>query len=138
MGRKEQYSNTNNTNTLVKWILIFSGSICLGLGIIGIVLPVLPTTPFLLIAAALYARSSSRFYNWIIGNRWFGKYIKAYREGKGVSLKIKAGAITILWITVLVSVIFALQILWLRLLLIVIASLATVYISTLPVDSTKK
>ena len=71
-------------NKPVKILLITSGTFFIGVGLMGIFLPILPTTPFLLISAALYARSSTRFYNWLINNRIFGQYIKNYREGKGI------------------------------------------------------
>ena len=69
--------------------MITTGTFFVGLGIIGIFLPLLPTTPFLLLAAACYARSSKRFYNWLLNNKWFGNYIKNYRERKGIPLQIK-------------------------------------------------
>ncbi len=69
-----------------KWTLIVAGTICVCLGVAGIFLPLLPTTPFLLLAAVCYAGSSPRFYHWLMNNRWFGRYIKNYREGKGLTL----------------------------------------------------
>jgi uncharacterized membrane protein YbaN (DUF454 family) len=84
-------------------LLIICGTISLALGIIGIAIPVLPTTPFLLLAAACYARSSERFYNWLMSNRVFGSYIRNYREGRGIPVRVKAMAITFLWATILVS-----------------------------------
>lgn len=114
-------------NKVLKLIMIISGSLLVALGIIGIFLPVLPTTPFLLLAAALFARSSDKFYNLITNNRWIGKYIKDYNEGKGISLKIKISAITILWISIIISTII-LKFLILKLSLIFIGVLATAYI----------
>ena len=112
----------------VKILLIATGTFLIILSIIGIFIPVLPTTPFLLLAAALYARSSKRFYNWLINNRILGRYIKNYREGKGIPLKVKIIAISILWITIGYSAIFAMEILWVRILLIIIAVGVTVHI----------
>ena len=77
------------SSNLSRWALIIIGSFFTGLGILGLFLPLLPTTPFLLLAAACYIRSSERFYNWLINNKWLGNYIKNYLEGKGVSLKAK-------------------------------------------------
>ncbi len=113
----------------VKILLVIIGTILVLLSILGIFLPVLPTTPFLLLAAALYARSSKRFYNWLTSNRILGKYIKDYREGKGIPLKVKITAISILWITISYSAIFAIDILWVRMLLPIIAIGATIYIA---------
>ena len=112
----------------VKILLIATGTFLIILSIIGIFIPVLPTTPFLLLAAALYARSSKRFYNWLINNRILGRYIKNYREGKGIPLKVKIIAISILWITIGYSAIFAMEILWVRILLVIIAIGVTVHI----------
>ncbi|EMR74903.1 hypothetical protein MBGDF03_00701 [Thermoplasmatales archaeon SCGC AB-540-F20] len=98
---KKSKQRDKASNQLFKWILITAGTVFVGLGIIGIILPILPTTPFLLLAAACYARSSKRFYDWLINNKWIGAYIKNYREGKGVPLKIKVFTISLLWITVL-------------------------------------
>ena len=112
----------------VKILLIATGTFLIGVSIVGIFIPVLPTTPFLLLAAALYARSSKRFYNWLINNRILGRYIKNYREGKGIPLKVKIIAISILWITIGYSAIFAIEILWVRILLVIIAIGVTVHI----------
>lgn len=114
-------------NNILKVLLIIAGSLSVVLGVIGIFLPVLPTTPFLLLAAALFARSSEKFYNKITTNRWFGKYIKDYNDGKGIKLQVKISAITILWVSIIISVII-LKILLLIITLIFIATLATIYI----------
>ncbi len=83
-----------------RWVLIIVGSFFAGLGILGIFLPLLPTTPFLLLAAACYIRSSERLYNWLMNNKWIGRYIKNYIEGKGIPLKSKVLSISALWITI--------------------------------------
>ena len=109
------------TGNFIKPILIVAGTLFVGLAILGIFLPVLPTTPFLLLAAACYTRSSQRFYCWLLNNRWFGVYIKNYRQKKGMPLKIKILTVVLLWLTILVSVIFAVQSLAVRIILIIIA-----------------
>ncbi|MBI5540285.1 MAG: YbaN family protein [Bacteroidia bacterium] len=114
-------------NNVLKVLLIIAGSLSVVLGVIGIFLPVLPTTPFLLLAAALFARSSEKFYKIITTNKLFGKYIKDYNDGKGIKLQVKISAITILWVSIIISVII-LKILLLKLSLIFIATLATIYI----------
>lgn len=124
-------TKTKTKNPLIKWVLIIAGTILLGLGVVGIFLPILPTTPFLLLAAACYARSSQRFYDWLIQSKWFGSYIKNYREGKGVPIKIKGFTITLLWITILVSIIFILSVYWMKILLIVIAMGVSLHILTI-------
>jgi len=110
-------------------LLISTGTFFVGVGIAGIFIPILPTTPFLLIAAALYARSSQKFYNWLINNKIFGKYIKNYREGKGIPLKLKIYTIAFLWITIGCSAFFAVNILWVRITLTIVAIGVTVHIA---------
>ncbi len=90
---------------ILKPLLLVAGTVSLVLGAIGIFLPILPTTPFLLLSAACYFRSSERMYNWLLGNRRFGKYIKNYREGKGIPLKTKVLAFAVLWAGILYSAI---------------------------------
>ena len=109
-------------------LLTLAGTICLGLAILGIFLPLLPTTPFLLLAAACFARSSRRFSNWLLSNRFFGKFINNYHEGKGVPLKLKAFSVLLLWITIGCSVAFAVQILAVRIILVFIAFGVTIHI----------
>ena len=121
LKRPIAYNLRNRFLTLV-------GTISLGLGILGIFLPLLPTTPFLLLAAACYARSSRRFSNWLSSNRFFGKFIENYQEGKGVPLKLKAFSILLLWITIGCSVAFAVQILAVRIILVFIAFGVTIHI----------
>ena len=112
----------------IQILLITLGTFFVGVGIAGIFIPVLPTTPFLLISAALYAKSSTRFYNWLINNRIFGQYIKNYREGKGIPLRLKIITITLLWVTIGCSAIFAVDILWVRIMLVIIAAGVTVHV----------
>ena len=112
----------------VKPLLIAAGSVFVGLGILGIILPVLPTTPFLLLAAACYARSSQRFYCWLLNNRWFGTYIDNYRRKKGMPLKVKLLTVSLMWLTLTLSLVFAVQSLTLRLILIVLALGVSIHI----------
>jgi uncharacterized membrane protein YbaN (DUF454 family) len=79
------------------------------------------------LAALLYSKSSERFYNGLLNNRWFGKYIKDYREGKGVPMKVKLPSIALLWIMIIISAVF-IDIMWVRILLIGIASGVTIHI----------
>lgn len=84
--------------------LIALGTICLAIGIIGIFTPILPTTPFLLLAAACYLRSSQRFHSWLMNNRIFGSYIRNYTEGRGIPIKVKLFTIALLWVTIGISI----------------------------------
>ena len=104
-----------------KNLLIAAGILCSILGIVGIFVPVLPTTPFLLLAAACFVRSSEKLYQRLLNNRFFGNYIRNYIEGRGLPLSIKIITITLLWVTISISVIFGIQNLPVRIILVVIA-----------------
>mgnify|MGYP000157644473 FL=1 len=86
-------------NKALRLLLIMIGWLSVILGVIGIFLPVLPTTPFLLLAAACFARTSPKFYNWLVGHPRLGKYIVYYLEGKGIPLKAKVYTITLIAIS---------------------------------------
>lgn len=107
------------------------GTVSLALGMLGIPLPLLPTTPFLLLSAWLYARSSKRFYFWLINHRYFGKTIRNYREKGGVARNVKIWAIALLWVTITLSATLAVSSWWVRGLLLVIATGVTIHISSL-------
>jgi uncharacterized membrane protein YbaN (DUF454 family) len=113
---------------IVRHVLITAGTLFLILGIVGVFLPVLPTTPFLLLAAACYARGSSRFYSWLMNNRLFGTYIRNYREGRGLPPRVKVIVIILLWVTIGYSAAFAVHVLWARVILILIAVGVTTHI----------
>jgi uncharacterized protein len=115
-------------NKFLKILLIISGTISLVLGIIGIFIPLLPTTPFLLLTAACYIRSSDKFYRKLIENKIIGNYIRNYREKKTLPFKIKITSIAFLWITILYAIIFVAEYLWLRILLGLIAAGVTYHI----------
>ena len=122
---------------IIRYLLILCGTISLALGIIGIVIPLLPTTPFLLLAAVCYARSSEKFYTWLLTNRWFGNYLKNYYEGKGIPIQAKILIITTLWITIIISIIL-INISWITLILLLIAVLVTIHIILIKTKKTPK
>jgi uncharacterized protein len=82
------------------------GSISLALGVLGIFLPMLPTTPLLLLAVACYLRSSEKLYDWLINQKYLGPFINNWRQGKGIPFKIKVTSIVFLWISMMFTVIF--------------------------------
>jgi uncharacterized membrane protein YbaN (DUF454 family) len=94
---------------IVRTLWLVTGTVCVALGANGIVLPILPTTPFLLAAAACYYKSSPRMHRWLLNNKWFGEYIRNYTEGKGLTRKTKVTALTVLWVTIGISIIFMLE-----------------------------
>jgi uncharacterized membrane protein YbaN (DUF454 family) len=89
---------------LKRQLLITTGTICVVIGVIGIFVPILPTTPFLLLAAACFLRSSPRFHSWLMNNRLFGTYIRNYTEGRGIPVKVKLFTIFLLWATIGISI----------------------------------
>ena len=131
MASKTQSRQINTNSKMKKKIqnrLIFlGGTITLILGIIGIFIPILPTTPFLLISAAAYAKSSSRFHHWLLNNKILGFYIRNYKEGLGMPLKVKILTLTLLWVTIAISVLL-ISIIWVQILLIIIAVSVSIHI----------
>ena len=118
-------------DSVTKGILVVSGTFFLVIGIIGIFIPLLPTTPFLLLTAACYIRGSKKFYNRLIKNRWLGGYIKNYQEGKGIPLTVKIISIIFLWITIVFSTVIIVANIFIRIILIIIAIGVTVHILTI-------
>ena len=113
---------------LKKQLLLIVGTASVVIGISGIFVPVLPTTPFLLLAAACYLRSSERFYLWLINNRLFGAYIRDYIEGKGMALKTKIIALVLLWTGIGISIAVGTQSLVVRIILGAVAVGVTLHI----------
>jgi len=111
--------------------LLTLGGISLALGVIGIFLPLLPTTPFLLLTAACYVRSSPRFYNWLVSHPLLSKYLLAYLDGKGIPRKAKIFTTLPLWVSLLFSC-YMVPITWVRVGLVVIGIAVTIYIWRLP------
>ena len=87
-----------------KYLLIFLGSLSLALGVIGIFIPLLPTTPFLLLASFCYLRSSQRLYQWLMEHKIFGACIYNYIAYKAVAKSIKVGTFILLWATLILSI----------------------------------
>ncbi len=120
---------------MLKIILFSLGCASLSLAALGLFLPVLPTTPFVLLASALFLKSSARAHRWIAGHPVFGEYVSNYVERKGITARHKIASIAFLWTTILASALFMTERLWLRVLLIAIACAVTAHIlliKTLP------
>jgi uncharacterized membrane protein YbaN (DUF454 family) len=107
--------------------LVVIGTVALALGVIGIVVPVLPTTPFLLLAAACYARSSERLHRWLMNNRYLGEPIRDYRDRRAVKQHVKIYALVVLWAGIGLSIV-AIGGFWLTLALGGIALAVTAHI----------
>lgn len=104
-------------NRAKKALLVAAGSVSLALAVLGIFLPLLPTTPFLLLASACYVRSSERLHGWLMGNRLLGGYIRNFRERRGIPLRGRIVTVVLLWLPLLYSV-YRLDLLWLEVLLV--------------------
>ncbi|MCX7022192.1 MAG: YbaN family protein [bacterium] len=101
---------------LVRGLLVVAGSLCLGLGVLGIFLPVLPTTPFLLLTAICYANGSKRLHDRLLATR-LGAYIRVWRSKRGIPLRLKIGTLALLAVVITVTAVFFVEALWLRILL---------------------
>jgi uncharacterized membrane protein YbaN (DUF454 family) len=113
-------------------VLIVTGTLSVALGVLGIFLPLLPTTIFLLLGAACYARSSERFYLRLINSRVLGAYIRNHREGRGMRRRDKVITLALLWIGIGATMIWSVDAAWLRVLLFGIATGVTVHVVRLP------
>jgi uncharacterized membrane protein YbaN (DUF454 family) len=112
---------------LKRTLLITIGVLSLALGIVGVFLPLLPTTPFLLLSAACFLKSSPALYAWLVGHRWFGRDLENYLKHKAVSRRSKIVTIVFLWVTMSISV-SAVSLTWVRLLLFVVALAVTIHL----------
>lgn len=121
-------------NPLVRWAWGAGGTLSLGLGLIGVVVPGWPTTIFLIIAAVCYARSSQRMYDRIISNRAFGSHVKRFREDGAMPVRAKVWALGIMWPFVLFALFIAIPsaLLWAHIATFVLALMGTGYILWLP------
>jgi len=120
------------TVTPLRIALIIVGIMSLTLGIIGIFLPILPTVPFIVLAAACFSRGSKRMHDWLVRMPFAGKVIDDYEKGHGVSRKSKATALLMLWSGMTISTIMLKPALWVALLLASVAIGSTIIIVRLP------
>ncbi|MBD3418763.1 MAG: DUF454 family protein [Chitinivibrionales bacterium] len=111
-----------------KVLLITLGTVCVVLGAAGIFLPLLPTTPFLLLAAACYARSSQQFYRWLTTNKYFGEYIRNFREHKAIPLRAKIFSVSLIWVTIGFSIVWIVPLFVVKVLLLAVAVAVTLLI----------
>ncbi|TWH76650.1 hypothetical protein LX59_00695 [Azomonas agilis] len=114
-------------NPLVRMVLLGAGWLAIVLGVLGIFLPLLPTTPFLLLAAACFARSSERFYQWLISHPRLGPWFRDYLDGQGIPLKGKVYAIGLMWMSISISC-WIVPIFWARMGMLLTAMLVTIWI----------
>jgi len=113
-----------------KCFLILAGSISLVLGIIGIVIPVLPTTPFLLLASFCFLRSSRRLYHWMLNNRVFGPYVYNYLTYRAIKRSVKVVTLIFLWLTLTVSIVLVSNV-YLRIFLVAVGAGVSIHVLSL-------
>ncbi len=113
---------------LLRWLLVTAGMLSVSLGFVGIFVPILPTTPFLLLAAACFVRSSDRLYHWLMSHRVFGLYLQNYREHRALTLRAKVVATIGIWASIGYAVLFAAESIALRIALLVIACAVNAHI----------
>ena len=112
----------------MKYILLFFGILSLALGVVGIFLPVLPTTPFLLLSATLFLRSSQKLYDWLLSHPYLGEYIRNFKEYKASPLRVKIVSVTLVWVTLLYCALFVAREWWMSAMFMAIAIGVTVHI----------
>ena len=116
---------------VVRVAYIVLGTVSLVLGVVGIFVPLLPTTPFLLLTAYCYSRSSTKYYNWLISQPRLGKYILDYNRDRTIPFHVKVISLSLLWASILYCTVFVLDNILLRLTLLAIVGGVTVHIVSL-------
>ena len=115
-----------------KGFYVVLGTLALAIGFIGLFLPVIPTTPLVLVAAACYMRGSKRLHGWLLESKWFGETIRTYQAGQGLRKATKVRAIGLMWIVITISAVFYVESLPVRLVMFGSAIWATRYLYRLP------
>ena len=116
MNKQEIHTVKEAKNPLLRFLWVGLGCLFVGLGAIGAVVPGMPTTVFLVLAAACFIRSSQKLYDWLISNKTFGPYLKDYREGKGIPRRAKVVALSMIVIFVSFAVFYAIEVTQIRIL----------------------
>ncbi|MBO99439.1 MAG: hypothetical protein CL730_04215 [Chloroflexi bacterium] len=130
-SQNKHESSKVNKNKLIRLLFVFIGSIFVGLAVIGIFIPGLPTTPFLIVAAYFYIRSSEKLYNWLINNKILGIYIKNYLAGNGMPMRAKIVALLLMWIFGSIAVFYAIpkSLIYVRIIVFIILITGTIFVS---------
>jgi len=113
---------------MIKPILILLGSVFLGLGVIGIIVPGVPTTPFLLLAAGCYARSSDRLYSRLLDHKLFGKYIHNFKDIRSIPVGSIIISIIVMWIMIGISVSIFIKIIYVKIIIVILGIIGTLVI----------
>lgn len=129
---EEEPADGRVSGKMMRGIYVIVGTIALVIGAIGLFLPVIPTTPLVILAAACYYRGSERLHAWILRSRWFGETIKNYQAGRGLTRDTKVRAIILMWTTIIISAWFFVSNHFVRVAMIGVAMGVTVYLVRLP------
>jgi uncharacterized membrane protein YbaN (DUF454 family) len=116
----------------VRHAFLAAGFVCVGLAVLGVLLPVLPATPFVLVAAACFARASPRFYNWVMNHRHFGPTVREWRRYRSIPYRVKLWAIALMASSLGVSIVFFVRPGWLQAALAAFGVLLAVWMYRLP------
>ena len=130
--------NRGSSGRAMRYLWIVAGTVSLAIGVIGVAIPLLPTTPFLLLAAACYMRGSKRMHRWLMNNRVLGQYIRNYAEGRGVSVRFKIFTIALLWITILFTAFIILSEPIIQTILVLIAVLVSIHVARIKTLKVRK
>ncbi len=125
---KDLHVARETSNPIARTLWIILGSTLVAIGAIGAVVPGLPTTVFLILAAACYIRSSQNLYDWLISNKTFGPYLKDYREGKGMPRNAKILAVSMIVLFAGYAALFAIENLWIRVMVAVTGLIGIFYV----------
>jgi uncharacterized protein len=117
-------------NPVVRGAWISLGFVFIGLGFAGVLLPLIPTTPFVLLAAYCFSRSSPRFYAWLLRHRVFGKLIRDWRAGRGIEMRTKVTAVVLIVVTIGSTAVFFVSSPLLRLMLLAIGVSVILFLLT--------
>lgn len=132
MPMKPEPDRKHVKSAFLRWLLIFFGWIFICSGVIGIFLPIVPTVPFLLLAAACFARSSEQFHKWLTEHNHLGPLLRDYLKGGGIPLRAKRAAVCMIWVSFPLSTYLFAEAFWLKILLLSTAAAITVYLLFLP------
>lgn len=121
-----------HSSPLVRWLLWIAGTVALLLGIAGVFLPVLPTTPFILLAAACYARASERFHRRLLAHPGFGPVIREWEEYRSLPLRTKKYAVALMSLSICVSIWVVSNYPWAQLFLVAVGIGASTWVWRIP------
>lgn len=119
MGRTRDMGMTRGR--IRRWFLVAAGTVAFGVALLGVFVPLLPTTPFLLLAAGCWMRGSQRLYDWLLHHDWFGDYVRNYVEYRAVRPRVRVVTLVLLWGVIGATALLAVGSWWMRALLAVVA-----------------